>query len=229
MSLFINNLYCLFLLCIVGTGTSTNTGCIAGTYFNTSSQNCEKCIGDTYCGLDDTCLDACISCPVNTKPDFDHATCSSGVCEVCPLGSWCPEGDRIYGCPVGTYGGRTGLKASIECTYCSQGEYSALTNATSCDLCAKGTYGPNVGLSICGLCEPGKYQTGYGMNNCVLCGVGKYQTGSGMDSKANCSNCQVGTYGTGVGATIYSDCILCGQGTYSTGVGIIMNCTNCVV
>ncbi len=76
---------------------------------------------------------SCDRCPEG------HYCTSGSTAELCPAGYYCPEGTGydIQPCPVGTFGGRTGLVTVDQCTKCTSGYYcqfSGKSNVTGpCD------------------------------------------------------------------------------------------------
>ena len=96
----------------------------------------------------------------------------------------------VYFLPTGTYGDRTGLTNSSECTFCSGGSY--------CD--AAGLSTPK------GVCDPGHY--------CVS-GVSSATPFSGGGHTGTGDQCPAGNY-CPINSTYFT---LCSPGTYAPGLG----------
>lgn len=241
--------FILFILLFFQYGFAQQT-CTIGQYWNSSSNQCFNCTGNTYCGLSDLpCLNTCIPCPNSSKATADKSNCDSGFCMTCPIGSYCEGGANVTGCPTGKYNNKTGLTSSAECQSCLPGTYNGITNASVCLDCISGTYTSGLEEIICKNCElgkyqnqnkqticisciPGKYGASTGMNaenQCELCTKGTYSTGTGMINILNCSNCGSGKYGTTSGLNNETLCELCKPGTFSTvlGANSSTTCTNC--
>ena len=204
--------------------------CDPGTYKNTTTNLCVACEGNTYCAVDDICINSCTSCPTSTTVNTNHTNCLSGSCQICPKGYFCSGGTNIAGCPTGTYGSDIGFSLETDCTNCAEGTYSNAFNSTVCTQCSIGKYIGSIKQSACKMCAEGTYQSSIGSSTCSSCGKGTYNTGTGMISSSdNCTLCPAGTFAVGTKLVNYTDCTLCDQGTYATGKGYISsrNCTSC--
>ncbi|MBI1225140.1 MAG: VWA domain-containing protein [Bacteroidetes bacterium] len=133
--------------------------------------------------------DACDTCPLAVEDieNFNTATCHCEPgyyqvtqtiggqevvvgCQLCPPGSYCPDGENAILCPAGRYSALEGQIACAECEMgtfngapgatscqpCPAGTYQNVTGATSCIACSSGTYNPNVGAIACRDCEEGQ-------------------------------------------------------------------------
>ncbi len=194
--------------------------------------------------------DACDICPL-ALPEiahFDPNTChcepgyyeikgSNGVitgCQLCPPGSYCPDGQNAYPCAAGTYNPNPG---QTECTSCPPGSYSSTTGNIACQSCPAGTYNPNSGQTACASCPPGSYSSTTGNIACQSCPAGTYNPNSGQTACASCppgsyssttgnvacQNCPAGTYNPNPGQTV---CTSCPPGSYSSTTGNIA-CQSC--
>lgn len=111
--------------------------------------------------------------------------------DICPAGSYCPEGSpQHYHCPNGTYTNHTGADSCYECPEgylcvnrdradsCPPGFYCPAGTGADLQLCPAGTYNPNYGLTAVG--------------ECTQCDGGKYCPYPGQDAVAG--NCSAGYY-----------------------------------
>lgn len=227
------------VVCAVEVITSPN--CAAGTYFNSSSQECETCaVGKTSTNYATECLcptgtyvdgTECTACAVGTYGDEIGSTsckdCSAGTfqgqtgqtaCDTCPTGWDSVEGQSACDelCSVGTYG------SVGQCDDCSAGMYGdeqGLTNAV-CKSCASGKYNDQSGQSACGDCPNGFFQANDGQSACDTCPVGRYGDESGMNL---CKTCAAGQYEDETGQSSCEDCPIA---FYQMFVGQ-SNCNEC--
>lgn len=127
----------------------------------------------------------------------------SGVptCLPCPQGSYCPDGENSYPCPMGQYSNETG---AISCIPCSPGNYASVEGSTSCLNCPVGTYSNTSGAIACTNCAANYYANLEGMINCIECPPG-------TQSPPGSSYC--------------SPAAVCGDGFCDAYLG--ENCANC--
>lgn len=162
------------------------------------------CQNGTY--MNHTQASVCDICPAGFY-------CLNGeLTDRCPEGYYCPEGtgNDWQACPFGTYNNDTGLKMRDECKTCPGGRYC--NNIPS--------------INPAGLCDPGYFcefgedrprptggNTTYGINgSCLLSGI---ETGKG-------GICTLGHY-CPAGTTVP---LPCGAGTYSNRTGL-SQCLEC--
>ena len=207
---------CCFIVLAPLQVVHSQASCPGGQYLNTSNSQCYNCTGNTYCDGSETCQGSCNDCPPNSYPNAEHTDCVSGTCLVCPIGSYCEGLTHIVGCPVGTYGNSTGLKAVGECTYCAKGTYNGEINKSTCVDCDAGRYSSGTGFAVCNFCEAGTYLETTRGTVCLFCKEGKYGTGTGFPSQNLCQACLSGKYSTGQGMNDSNVCSLCANGKYST-------------
>ncbi|XP_062894523.1 delta-like protein 1 [Mobula hypostoma] len=156
-----------------------------------------------------------VPCPVTTF--LNHS--GGAECAVCPAGFYCTHGNRINpcppgfycpastgveipACPVGTYGGRAGLKEERDCLPCKGGFYCAQDGLPwpqgKCDpghYCTSGVNIPNPGptqefLGIGGKCGVGQHCPA-GSAQPQPCPSGTYAEEEGMQY---CRRCPAGYY-----------------------------------
>ncbi|CAG5113760.1 Oidioi.mRNA.OKI2018_I69.chr2.g7850.t1.cds [Oikopleura dioica] len=114
-------------------GTGFPIPCPPGTYNDADSSNS----GRSYerfckeCPAGKACTTAGIKDPITSLPNCAPGiNCIGGASdvlqsdgkygEICPIGSYCDDG-TAKPCPVGSYGSRSGLTSSSECSECPQG------------------------------------------------------------------------------------------------------------
>ncbi len=199
-------------------------------------------------GLGDVC-DACQA--VVGLTDFDYNTCKStagnylitedrgGVTvivgtQICPPGSYCPDGIKKYECEAGRYNNLSGQTACIPCpagsfsevtgsTFCiscPKGKYSDEIGSTECKSCPAGTYSDVVGSKVCTSCPAGTFSNVVGSEVCLSCPAGKY---SSTEGSTFCLSCPVNTYSSVTGSIV---CLTCEAGTQALTFGNIA-CTPC--
>jgi hypothetical protein len=173
------------------------------------SGECYDCTPGFYCGL-----------PGKTEPTApclpryycagraNNSAPTDGVTgDVCPLGSYCPEGSAVgTPCPATRYGNTTGL-----------------AQATECPMCDPGWYCPSPGLvEPFKLCEPGHYcELGANTSNPTnetygyLCPVGHYCP-KGTPTPQPCDK---GYYQPSLGKRMNKDCVQCTPGCYCLETG----------
>lgn len=155
-------------------------------------------------------------------------------CQICPPGTYCPDGIDAIPCSAGTSQSNPGstscepcpagqfsdVEGSAVCQSCPKGSYQNLIGQTSCLECEAGRYSDIVGAVACQDCQPGTYQSEPGADHCVNCPPGKFSAISGA---TECEKCQPGEYQSLEGAT---SCVNCPAGKFSNIAGAIA-CENC--
>lgn len=156
-------------------------------------------------GMGDVC-DACpFAAPGIANFDEENCNCDPGYyavmtnnvitgCQLCPPGSYCPDGVNAYPCEAGTF---SDLSGQVQCTACPPGKYSSTTGNIACADCPAGTFNPNEGQTECTACPPGQYQSAAGSILCVNCPANTYNPSAGQ---TECLACPSGT-GSAPGAT----------------------------
>ncbi|MBK8491879.1 MAG: lamin tail domain-containing protein [Saprospirales bacterium] len=200
--------------------------------------------------------DGCDTCPLAQNEDaianFNTSTCACNTgyyavtttvngqevitgCQLCPVGSFCPDGINAYLCPAGEYqdqpgqtqcnacspGYFSGAEGSISCTECPAGKFNPVFGATACQNCVPGTFQSNAGAVECINCPPGKFNPVYGAIACQNCDPGFYQANSGA---TQCDACPPGTHGEFAGQ---AHCETCEPGTEAPFAGQVL-CQNCI-
>ncbi len=139
-------------------------------------------------------------------------------CSVCPAGFYCPAASQTPStcpqgffclanvaipspCPVGTFGNRTGLQQSSECSQCTGGYYCATTGITSpTGLCGAGFYCPE-GIPTSApptfVCTAGSYCP-LGSSLPIACPSGTFNNLTGSVSLAACRACSPGQFCAGL-------------------------------
>ncbi|RYY36430.1 hypothetical protein EON62_01765, partial [archaeon] len=155
-------------------------------------------------------------CPGNSG---NVATSANWVSTV--LGQTCAGTISICGCPPGTYGTSTSLKAQTECTTCPPGFYCSGAGSTPSGACAPGYYCP-AGSSVATqvACPAGTYSTATNNSlaeHCTVCPVGYYC----LTAATAPTQCAAGRYGNTTGLTAASSCPTCPAGWYCPTVGTV--------
>ena len=190
------------------------TVCDTGTYSAGSSSTCLPCFSGFSCPTGST-----------TPNSTEHA---------CPLGQYCPDGAMVLDCPAGTYGNRTGLVDSAECSTCPAGFYCPAGTAGYPRhglLCPAGHYCPEGTVTeFENACEGGTYSTHMGLHRgeqCVSCKAGRFCSGGDGTGDEVCPRghfcpqhskypwaCPGGTFTEALGSEALTDCKLCPAGYF---------------
>lgn len=124
------------------------TICGPGNYLDMDIGQCRSCPVGSYMTENQHAHTQCNPClpgkHANNEGSEECTDCAPGlysnqgasVCEVCPLGHFCPGGTDKLACPVGTMAPPMGLDW---CDRCPQGSYSKGA-AVVCDVCSAGHY-----------------------------------------------------------------------------------------
>ena len=146
--------------------------------------------------------DACDDCnALSGLANFDEGNCNCDAgyyavtdeingqtvitgCQICPAGSYCPDGLNAYLCPAGKY---SALEGQTVCDDCEAGSFSSSAGATSCQPCPAGFFNPNTGASQCTACPGGKFQPETGATECLDCCAG-------TNSPAGSTSCDPGAW-----------------------------------
>ncbi|RUS80256.1 hypothetical protein EGW08_011985, partial [Elysia chlorotica] len=206
--------------CPEGTSRTDQYPCPIGTFSNSSglnaSSDCTPCSAGQFCGS------AGLTAP--TGPCSQGYFCKwyaemftpnqTADAEICPQGSYCPEGSASpTACPSGTYGSTTGLTNVTECTACWPGFYcqtpgltavEGLCNATyfcvegsdspSSEICPSGHYCPQ-GTAVPERCPEGTFNPYTGLasvSECTSCTPGQYCETEGLSMTTG--PCEAGFY-----------------------------------
>ncbi|XP_072885876.1 uncharacterized protein [Hemitrygon akajei] len=170
--------------------------CPVGFYCKAGAHNPVPCPATTF--LNHSGGAECVMCPAGF-----YCTHGNRI-NLCPPGFYCPAstGVEIPACPVGTYGGRTGLKEEKDCLPCKGGFYCAQDGLPwpqeKCDpghYCTSGVNIPNPGptqefLGIGGKCGVGQHCPA-GSAQPQPCPSGTYAEEEGM---GYCQKCPPGYY-----------------------------------
>ncbi|EDO39339.1 predicted protein, partial [Nematostella vectensis] len=199
--------------CPEGTGNYRDHPCPERTFSNVRglmhTGNCTLCSPGHYCatpGLDSP-----------TAPCWGGYFCTQGAqvpnpendrLEPCKAGYYCPDGTPKP-CGLGTYGNRTGLSSSDQCTDCPAGQFCSEAGLTMPKgPCAAGHF-----------CEGGadsatpSPSSKYPRNG--LCPVGHYC----VEGTQTPEQCQPGTFRNTTGAAAFDHCLNCTPGWYCEGFG----------
>src|SRR5437870_2721688 len=114
-------------------------------------------------------------------------------------------------CPNGTYGNRTNLQSSSQCTLCTPGKYcfsSGLIQPTAdCAqgyVCNGGAYSPTPTDASTGNSCPSGYYCPLGTYAPIPCPLGSYSSTRGNPNIGSCLSCTAGAYCSQIGATSVS-------------------------
>ena len=174
--------------------------------------------GDNVGALDGWSITICGNPPVTCEPgrvpngDFT-------ACEICPAGTYSPDGTACLPCAEGT---ASAVPGSTSCEPCSVG-FAPNIDRTGCEICPPGTYSPDgtaclpcpagnisgEGAAICEPCLVGSAPNPEG-TSCIPCDGGTYSADG-----IKCTICPPGTV-SGVGA---GECAACGPGTAPNAAG----------
>eukprot|EP00704_Kipferlia_bialata_P000894 g894.t1 len=235
-------------------GTETPTDCPIGSYCPAGSSTPTPCEDGTY-GILTSVITAsgCPNCPpgkycTGGVVQGDCAGgywCRSGAStsmptdgytgDVCPLGSYCPEGSSSdTPCPDDTWTTFTGASSSDQCGPCAAGFVCTSSSISECPVgyycpleenpvaCFEQTYNPTAGASSSDACLP--CPAGYLCDEEALsdldgslCAVG-YYCEQGVSDAVPCPG---GTYRSSAGAASEGDCSTCRKGTYCTPGSVV--------
>ncbi|XP_023933458.1 uncharacterized protein LOC106181652, partial [Lingula anatina] len=206
--------------CLDGTPRADTYPCPLGTFGNdtgyNSSGNCSPCSGGMHCSIvGRTAPVGLCTTGYYCRQYAESATPNQTTdANVCPQGSYCPEGTaEPVPCPPGTFGGTDGLRNSSECTLCHPGMYceqqGLLNNEGDCKagyyceegsvssrsaLCTLGHYCPTQ-TAVPFRCPQGTFNTYYGLNSseqCTQCTPGQYCGDEGLNVTSG--PCEPGFY-----------------------------------
>ncbi|XP_055369802.1 uncharacterized protein si:ch211-286b4.4 [Betta splendens] len=190
--------------CPLGTGYPYAYPCKAGQYRNNIIGHGGK---------------ACVLCPSS----YYCSSPGTHILAICPQGFYCPEGTSSpKACAEGTYGSRSALADSSECTPCGGGQYCAGVGLSqpsgSCRerfYCREGAKsatpadGPTGGLCPAGsYCPPAS-------SSPLPCPPGTFSNTSGLGKAQECVSCPPGFYCLGYNSTSPSGA--CFAGFYCNG------------
>ena len=139
---------------------------------------------------DDDATAACtLTCPAGRYAGALNANTVVDVCQTCPLGHYCLEGDCTVtpvACAAGTFSAAPGADSPASCTSCTTGRYNEVTGASICKNCPAGS-----------VCNPSDALPS-------LCAAGRYTAAA--DNTNTCRNCVAGRYGPFTGMSACLDC-----------------------
>ncbi|GMH48997.1 hypothetical protein TrVE_jg8778 [Triparma verrucosa] len=218
--------------------------CLAGKYFNESSNKCMLCPKNTFTISGATDISGCEDCPAG-----GHSHPGSGYCDQCLTGKYYDEeSSECKPCPAGKFTASGGMGIE-ECSTCIEGFYSADPGASTCFACQPGQYvndahteclacslGKFSGVAspACSECEPGKYTEAESSSECIKCP--DYQTSAAGASTCECKDTFVSTIDPitnklactcAPGTTLENGvCVSCAAGFYKSSTSLDP-CTNC--
>ena len=195
--------------CLEGTEYANQYQCPLGTFSNSTGlemeSDCQSCLGGYYCGergliFPNMMCSAGYFCLAGADR---AAPMLEGFADVCPPGSYCPEGtvDPIN-CPIGTFSNESELHSEMECTPCTAGFF--------CD--TPGITEPS------GPCNAGYVCEGYAENAFwEVCPAGNFCPKQSEKPEP----CPSGTFSNATGLTADSECTSCIPGSYCLTVGLV--------
>ena len=199
-----------------GSDLLTNCTCVDGFYNNDDNSACIACPYDTYCmhGVYFNCsADRHHPDMQGTSPDDcfcrpGSVEVSNGLCELCPLNTFCEGDEVLHPCPENSES-LVGSETLLSCE-CKKG-FSALYNSSSlsCFACEEGKFKDEVaneGCEVCTLCsvalhsvyeyEACRSTADAICSPCTTCTEGYQYIDDACQDKlqATCGNCSVCDY-----------------------------------
>ncbi|MCB9282851.1 MAG: HYR domain-containing protein [Lewinellaceae bacterium] len=177
------------------TDVGPNVVTLTATYPGGLSASCNATV--TVAGDDsdeDGVPDVCDPCPLaqdeSNIPNFDLQSCGclpgfyqetttiNGQevitnCQICPPGTYCPDGVNSYLCEAGYY---NPVYGAIACQACPPGKYQGEEGAWQCVNCPPGTYADVEASTHCATCEPGSNTPYAGSVLCEDCTPPSFST-----------------------------------------------------
>jgi len=198
-----------------GSDAQTDCVCVAGMYMHAPQ--------------------VCSACPTNLNSpsgsdDINDCICSrgvttqSGICQLCPAGTYKGSQSTCVSCARGMYSASIGATSSAACQWCPMGSDSPIASDALTDCtCQMGWEGPDG--QPCVSCSPGTYKALSGSATlCVMCPSNTWSSTLGASSLDSCQACPDGEISP-QGSNNAMACVpSCPPGQHSTSGRTCLDC-----
>eukprot|EP00111_Clytia_hemisphaerica_P006027 TCONS_00017431-protein len=164
----------------------TCISCVAGSYYSTESNKCEKCPQGTY--TENVGLLGCPPCPRGTTTATDGTADSKKCKKPCAPGTYSEDG--LVPCKIcapGSYQSSYKGKTCDQCPGITTTNGNGTKDITDCRMkCPKGSFS-KTGLEPCTVCPVGHFQHENGKKDCIQCPASQSTHGEGAQQKGECA------------------------------------------